>query len=152
MQYSRHQLVLFPTSSETTPLTPSALHTCLRKLGLLGETLGKGYYTTGKDFLSLLCFLGCSPDIELKPHPDKVFCYVQLPENETALDLHLIRKPTLNVTNWVIIGNIHEAEAVPDATLLSALEAASGERWKYAYRLLADGAVCSTVLSAGTAL
>ncbi len=133
MQYSAHQLVLFPVAVADTPASMS-LEPCLQTLGLLGESLGAGRFAVGEAFLSLVCFLGCSPDIELVPQEGKPFCYIQLPCNATLVDFHLIRKPLVQVREWVIIGNIHEAEAVPDAALLSALEAASGCRWKYAYR------------------
>ena len=54
-------------------------------------------------------------------------------QDSTPVVFNLIRKPVLSTSTWVIIGNIHEAEAVPDAALLNALEAASGCHWKYAY-------------------
>lgn len=134
MQYSDHQLVLFPVQTEGVVIAAMQLERCLRGLDLLGEALGEGRYAVGEAFLDLLCFLGCSPDIELVPHADKPFCYLQLPQDETLVNFNCIRKPVLSVATWVIIGNIHEAEAVPDAALLNALEAASGCRWKYAYR------------------
>lgn len=133
MQFSTHQLILFPAQPDIV-FENSHLSACLQPLGLLGQALGEGRYTTGNDFLSLLCFLGCSPDIELEPQADKPFCYLQLPQTQQALEFQLIRKPVLRTASWVIIGNIHEAEAVPDAALLDALETASGCRWKYAYR------------------
>lgn len=110
------------------------LEQCLRQVGLLGASLGEGRYAVGEAFLSLVCFLGCSPDIELEPQTGKAFCYLQLPCSSEAEIFQLIRKPAIHTATWVIIGNIHEAEAVPDAALLSVLEAASGCRWKYAYR------------------
>jgi len=134
MQYSNHQLVLFPVQTEGVVIAATQLERCLCALDLLGEALGDGRYAVGEAFLSLLCFLGCSPDIELEPQENKPFCYMQLPQDTTPVDFQLIRKPLVRVAAWVIIGNIHEAEAVPDAALLSALEAASGCRWKYAYR------------------
>jgi hypothetical protein len=132
MQFSTHQLVLFPTRI----VTPGnrALLDCLSDLGLLGQSLGGGRYSTGEGFLSLVCFLGCSPDIELEPQASKPFCYIQLPEGSALENIQLIRKPVLSVASWVVIGNIHEAEAVPDAALLDRLEAASGCRWKFGYR------------------
>jgi hypothetical protein len=133
MQYSTHQLVLFPVTSAGVNAT-EYLEPCLRALGLLGEDLGAGRFAVGEDFLALVCFLGCSPDIELAPQADKPFCYIQLPCSTARVDFQLIRKPLVQVCEWVIIGNIHEAEAVPEAALLSALEAASGCLWKYAYR------------------
>ncbi len=133
MQYSAHQLVLFPVAVTDTP-TVVSLEPCLQTLGLLGEGLGDGRFAVGEAFLSLVCFLGCSPDIELVPQAGKPFCYIQLPSSTALVDFHLIRKPLVQAREWVIIGNIHEAEAVPDAALLSALDAATGGRWKYAYR------------------
>jgi hypothetical protein len=132
MQFSTHHLVLFPT--RTVPPDNNALLHCLSDLGLLGESLGGGRYRVGESFLSLVCFLGCSPDIELEPQANKPFCYIQLPEGAALENIQLIRKPLLSVANWVVIGNIHEAEAVPDSALLDRLEAASGCRWKFGYR------------------
>ena len=54
-------------------------------------------------------------------------------QDSTPVVFNLIRKPVVSTSTWVIIGNIHEAEAVPGAALLSALKAASGCHWKYAY-------------------
>lgn len=133
MQFSTHQLLLFPAQPDIA-LENGHLEACLRALDVLGQSLGEGRYATGDAFLSLLCFLGCSPDIELEPQADKPFCYLQLPQTMEPVEFQLIRKPLVRTASWVIIGNIHEAEAVPDAALLAALEAASGCRWKYAYR------------------
>lgn len=132
MHFSPYQLVLYPAraGAHTCDLAP-----CLRNIGLLGTALGDGYYTTGAQFLSLLCFLGCSPEIELDPHPSKPFCYVQLPQTPDMVTFTFKRKPAVHTATWVVLGNIHEAEAVPDAALLKALAAASGQPWKYAYRL-----------------
>lgn len=133
MQFSCYQLVLFPAQTDIR-VESGQLEARLRALGLLGAALGEGRYATGDAFLTLVCFLGCSPDIELEPQADKPFCYLQLPLTAETVDFQLTRKPAVSRANWVIIGNIHEAEAVPDAALLDALEAASGCRWKYAYR------------------
>ncbi|QLQ33783.1 MAG: hypothetical protein HZT40_21650 [Candidatus Thiothrix singaporensis] len=124
-----------PVQAEALATTsPEHLRACLQAVGLLGEPLGEGRYAVGEAFLSLVCFLGCSPDIELTPQADKPFCYVQLPQTAEAVTLELIRKPPVSTASWVLVGNVHEAEAVPDAALLDALESASGCRWKYAYR------------------
>lgn len=137
MRFSPHQLVLYPAQAAADTLD---LKQCLHDIGLIGTVLGDGYYATGAQFLSLLCFLGCSPDIELDPHPSKPFCYVQLPQTPDMVTFTFKRKPTIHTAAWVVIGNIHEAEAVPDTALLEVLAAASGQPWKYAYRLAALGA------------
>lgn len=133
MQFSNHQLVLYPAQPDN-GLAKERLAACLQALGLLGIALGEGRYATGDAFLSLVCFLGCSPDIELEPQVGKPFCYVQLPQSDAPATFQLIRKPVVSTASWVVIGNIHEAEAVPDTALFEALEAASGCCWKYAYR------------------
>ncbi|WP_308874371.1 hypothetical protein [Thiothrix subterranea] len=56
MQYSVHQLVLFPVAAADTPAVVS-LEPCLQTLGLLGERLGAGHFAVGEAFLSLVCFL-----------------------------------------------------------------------------------------------
>lgn len=135
MQFSTYQLVLFTTATTPDALPMAELQKGLQDLGLLGADLGAGYYACGEQFLSLLCFLGCSPHIELEPREQGSFCYVQLPQQDTAIqDLQLIRKAPQQCTTWLVIGDIHEAEAVPDTALLDHLEQLSGSRWRYGYR------------------
>jgi len=122
----------------------SHLETCLGRhavqaVGLLGAELAAGTFAVGEQFLSLICFLGCSPDIELSPHAGKPFCYVQLPSNDEPVVFQPIRKPARPLRCWVAIGNIYESEAIPDAALLQALETASGGAWKFAYTELPAG-------------
>lgn len=131
MQFSPYQMVLYPSKAVT--LEPSHLHAALQALGLLGDGLGNGRYATGDAFLSLVCFLGCSPDIVLHPHPDQPFCYIALPEEPEPYTFTFSRKPAIITPAWVIIGNIHEAEAVPDTALLETLQAVSGCTWKVGY-------------------
>ena len=54
------------------------LETLLKKLALIGAPLSKNRYTTGDNFLSLLTFLGCSPNIELEPLDDQPYCYIEI--------------------------------------------------------------------------
>ncbi len=128
MQLSAYRLLLYPVQDSHAPLQP-----VLDRQGMLGKELAAGVFSVGETFLEHICFLGCSPDIELEPQTAKAFCYVQLPVMDEGQDFQPIRKPALHLHQWVVIGNIHEAEAVPDATLLEALETASGCRWKFAY-------------------
>lgn len=128
MPLSTYCLLLYPQGATTTPVLP-----VLHAVGLLGKALEEGVFATGEQFLQHVCFLGCSPDIELEPHPVKPFCYVRVPVDDAEMAFRPIRKPLLRVRQWVLIGNVHEAEAVPDAALLDVLAAASGCRWKFAY-------------------
>ncbi|MDD5391630.1 MAG: hypothetical protein PHE17_01290 [Thiothrix sp.] len=128
MQLSAYRLLLYPLQETGVSVTP-----VLQTLGVLGAPLAAGVFATGEHFLDHLCFLGCSPDIELEPQDNKPFCYIRVPMDGEITIFQPIRKPVLHLQQWVVVGNIHEAEAVPDAALLTALETASGCRWKFAY-------------------
>jgi hypothetical protein len=128
MQLSAYRLLLYPVQDCDTAIRP-----VLDKQGMLGNELGGGVFSAGENFLDHICFLGCSPDIELEPQTGKAFCYVQLPVGDELITFQPVRKPLLPLRHWVIVGNIHESEAIPDAALLDALETASGCRWKFAY-------------------
>lgn len=128
MELSAYRLLLYPVQESSVDIEP-----ILEQQGLLGNRLVESVFQVGECFLDHICFLGCSPDIELEPQTNKAFCYVQLPVPGETTTFHPIRKPILNLHQWIVIGNIHESEAVPDAALLEALEAASGHRWKFAY-------------------
>ncbi len=47
------------------------------KIGLTGTSLSKNRYATGEHFLSLLTFMGCSPNIELEVQDNKPYCYIE---------------------------------------------------------------------------
>lgn len=55
-----------------------ALASLLKKLEFTGRSLPQNRYATGENFLSLLTFMGCSPNIELEPQDDKPYCYIEL--------------------------------------------------------------------------
>ncbi|MBJ6610708.1 MAG: hypothetical protein JG718_10145 [Candidatus Thiothrix moscowensis] len=128
MPYSAYCLLLYPQAETAGSVVPA-----LQAAGMLGAMLDEGVFAVGEQFLQHICFLGCSPDIELEPHPVNPFCYVRVPVDDAEMAFRPIRKPLLRVRQWVLIGNVHEAEAVPDAALLDVLAAASGCRWKFAY-------------------
>ena len=128
MQLSAYALLLYPVRETGLEVLP-----VLQAQALIGGVLTDGVYAVGEQFLQQICFLGCSPDIELEPHNSKPFCYVRVPIGEAITEFQPIRKPLLRLRQWVMVGNVHEAEAVPDAELLNALESASGCRWKFAY-------------------
>lgn len=184
MMYSQHCLVLFPVEPDAV-LSQAVLTGVLQAQGVIGDELEPDYYKIGEQFLSLICFLGCSPFIELEPQKDKPFCYVQVPDAAaqplfmagrnvkvprcpacktpykelveqllavTAVGDDVLAERTCRECgtaflpaerNWrksavfartrIVIGNIHESEAVPDAALMQALAAASGVEWQYAY-------------------
>ncbi len=55
-----------------------SLKVLLKKINLLGDKLSEMHYAVGDNFLSHLTFMGCSPNIELEPQPDKAYCYIEL--------------------------------------------------------------------------
>ena len=75
------KLMLYPVDSAL-DINLDTLKKHLNNLGLLGEALeellGDEHYAVGDNFLSQFTFMGCSPDIELEPNPDKPFCYITL--------------------------------------------------------------------------
>ncbi len=50
----------------------------LQDLELIGEKLTPARYATGNNFVSLLTFMGCSPNIELEPQDGKPYCYIEI--------------------------------------------------------------------------
>lgn len=50
----------------------------LKSKELIENNIGGNRYSTGSQFVSLLTFMGCSPDIELEPQNNKPYCYVEL--------------------------------------------------------------------------
>ncbi len=60
----------------------AGLKVLLKDIKLLGEALSDTHYAVGDNFLSQLTFMGCSPDIELEPHPHKAYCYIEIEDHE----------------------------------------------------------------------
>lgn len=132
-------LVLYPVGPELVVPQPQ-LFELLSELGLAGEALQNECFAVGEQFLSHVCFLGCSPAIELEPQPDQAFCYIRVPEPGKLFsecwpgrELKVRRKSVLQCRTCIVIGNIYESEAVPESALLTQLEAATGGAWNYAY-------------------
>lgn len=96
------QLVLYPIPAPTTglpapllfaPLAENQWHSALTTLGLIGSPLERpGYcYQAGPEFLTLICFIGCSPSLlfeeNLRPTPD------QNPQKFIYLEWHQSSQP-----------------------------------------------------------
>ena len=56
----------------------------LSEIGLIDKEITGKKFKVGDNFLSLLTFMGCSPNIELEPQKDKPFCYIELNSSEKA--------------------------------------------------------------------
>jgi hypothetical protein len=183
MWHPEYRLYLYPVERDKS-IPTSALITALQTIEFISEPLKSNHadrYKVGEEFLSLICFMGCSPNIEIEPQKDSPFCYIEIGQERgkhsfiagsnvkkancpqckktqpklaknllshpdkifqqvcdscgKMIDLTKInwRKSAFIATTWVLLGNIYEAEALPDEKLLSALQHVSGCDWKYAY-------------------
>ena len=77
MWHSPFKLYLYPDNSDN-HIDEKKIASLLEKKQLIGNTIAKGRYAAGNEFLSLLTFMGCSPDIEIEPQHDKPFCYIEI--------------------------------------------------------------------------
>ena len=181
MWQAEFKLYLYPEDSDAT-ISKEALKSALAECQFIGPLIEGNRHETGERFLSLLCFMGCSPNIELAPQDNKPYCYIEIadtqgdkrfiaghnarkhqcpackqtvqnikalinaaiknrlqyfncPECDQHIEYKKInwRKSAFIAKNWIVVGNIYEAEAIPDENLLAKLERSTGSRWKYAY-------------------
>lgn len=175
-----YSLMLYPDDPHFSLPHNELLH-ALAAINLLGEAQIPQRYLVGESFLSLFCFMGCSPHIELFPQENtqQAYCYIEIPKPaattrciiskdvktprcpQCKIDLSAwvsqLQQQCINTSccpecdntliphklNWrksaffakqhIIIGNIYEAEALPEQQLLSHLENTTHIAWKYAY-------------------
>lgn len=82
MWHAEFRLYLYPEdpvfSADVTALKP-----LLSDLQFIDKKLDEKCYSTGNSFVSLLTFMGCSPNIELEPQEDKPFCYIEIDTTES---------------------------------------------------------------------
>ncbi len=81
MWHSPFKLYLYPKDTKTS-IEPSTVLQTIEDLGFIDRKIEKTRYSTGDNFVSLLTFMGCSPNIELEPQQDKPFCYIEINTNE----------------------------------------------------------------------
>jgi hypothetical protein len=74
---SEFKLYLYP-EKPSYQANLAALRSLFAKLEFTGASLPHNRYATGNNFVSLLTFMGCSPDIELEPQDDKPYCYIEI--------------------------------------------------------------------------
>jgi len=105
LSVAANKLILLPSDPATAPVATDRLAGALQALGLISTARPLGaahFYPCGEQFLQLISFLGCSPNIELQPPDDPVtlaadsasgkFCHVFLNSSAALLfraDLHL---------------------------------------------------------------
>jgi hypothetical protein len=81
--HSPFKLYLYP-ESRFVIVDTKELKEQLKSQQFIGTKISKNRYSTGDKFLSLLTFMGCSPDIELEPQDDKPFCYIEIESSEST--------------------------------------------------------------------
>ncbi len=77
MWHSEFKLCLYPDDPQY-KFDKEKLQAVLQNLKFIGDALSSKRYSTGNEFLSLLTFMGCSPNIELEPQNDKPYCYIEI--------------------------------------------------------------------------
>ena len=179
MYQSEYSLILYPTDCNIS-LSQELLICSLNDLELLGKQESAERYQVGESFLSLFCFMGCSPNIELFPQSDEQpYCYIEIPETSSLTQCLISKNPktprcphckaglvdlakqlkekcvleancstcsesikpaTLNwrktavfAKSFIRIGNIYDAEAIPESQLLDSLKQSTGVAWLYSY-------------------
>ena len=80
MWQAEFKLYLYPDDSSLF-VDKLDLESLLSAIEFIGQKQIESRFQVGNKFLSLLCFMGCSPNIELEPQDDKPYCYI---ETETA--------------------------------------------------------------------
>ena len=72
------RLIFFPKNTQLLVNDELILKTISRINFINKVPYEKNHYLPGEHFLSLLTFLGCSPNINLTPTPDQAHCFVSL--------------------------------------------------------------------------
>lgn len=75
--HSEFKLYLYPEDPQF-KINQQNVILLLHKLEFTGSKLSSIRYSTGNNFVSLLTFLGCSPNIELESQDDKPYCYIEI--------------------------------------------------------------------------
>ena len=83
---SSHYLVLHPLDPEWTVASLTGLRQALENLGLLGEARQPGEFLTGAEYLSLVTYLGCSPQISLGEAEAATRVYLREPDAAPRLN------------------------------------------------------------------
>lgn len=98
MFHANHSLVLYADHCKT-DIIHKELITFAAQQGLIGQQEEAYRFQVGEQFLSLLCFMGCSPAIELYPQANnQAYCYIEIPafngtSNKRALISDKVKVP-----------------------------------------------------------
>lgn len=82
------RLILHPENTRHLIKDNHQLISSLLDIQFINETAGTdNTYTAGKEFINLLTFLGCSPDIKLSPNDGENYCTVSIPDAHETVTL-----------------------------------------------------------------
>lgn len=118
------QLVLYPKSVNRAPKDLHQLKASLLDIGFISAVKDLPYYLPGNEFVNLLAFLGCSPDIRLGPEDGDNYCQVVISDitNEaTCLGFNTTIKPKCpacktTLSQWQHIANWQQAHTLLGCT------------------------------------
>lgn len=74
------RLILYPRQADRQPAHVDDLVTALHDIGFIHSEPVDRHYLPADQFLNLLSFLGCSPDIRLHPDDGENYCYIEFAE------------------------------------------------------------------------
>jgi hypothetical protein len=86
MWHAEYRLYLYPTDI-TKKIPTELLEKTLQNINFIDTELSRApahRYKVGEEFLSLICFMGCSPNIEIEPQKNSPFCYVEIATKNEA--------------------------------------------------------------------
>ena len=82
MWQAEFKLYLYPNKADFI-FDIKELSADLKEIAFIDKPLSISRYSVGDKFVSLLTFMGCSPDIELEPQDSSPYCYVELDTRAT---------------------------------------------------------------------
>ena len=71
------RLIICPTAPYDAPEQATDIKQALIDIGLLANEFEDNSYYAGTDFITLIMFLGCSPNIQLSPGDGNAFIYIR---------------------------------------------------------------------------
>jgi len=132
------KLIFFPRSTSNTINNTKLLQTLVDLQFISEENTNNNQYLPGDNFLSLITFLGCSPNINLTPVEDESHCFISIIEQRqetVCLGYTQTVKPKCpackkrindwNIAGWQSAGKLCHCDKCHKQTLYSELN------WKH---------------------
>jgi hypothetical protein len=81
------KLIFFPVNNKQFFKAEALLNTLIENAFINATSHGENHYLCGDNFLSLITFLGCSPNINLTPIEGETHCFISIIEPSDQLKL-----------------------------------------------------------------